>query len=71
MLILRNRPEFPSDFSPDAINLITGFLQTESSQRLGAHGFKEVFDHPFFKTIDWEAMMKMEVESPIKVKIVQ
>jgi len=26
MLILRNRPEFPSDFSPDAINLITSFL---------------------------------------------
>lgn len=71
MLILRNRPEFPSFFSNDAISLITAFLQTESSQRLGAKGFKEVFDHPFFKTINWEAMFKMEIESPIKRKIIQ
>ena len=42
-----------------ASGILKGFLNKVPSDRLGCHkesGFMEIMTHPFFKTIEWEAV---------------
>jgi hypothetical protein len=36
----------------------------DKNNRLGANGFDEIFNHPFFKPIKWDRIM--EEEAPFK-----
>lgn len=53
-----NVPYFDDFMSIDAIALLQGLLNLDSSERLGCgpDGLAAVKSHPFFKTIDWEAL---------------
>jgi len=61
-----NRPEFPENFSPNLKDLIRRFLNSDPSKRLGADSFDAIKEHPFFYDINWEALVKLTIESPIK-----
>ena len=42
-----------------AAGILKGFLNKVPTDRLGCHkesGFMEIMTHPFFKTIEWEAV---------------
>lgn len=56
---------FPNwkEISKECKNIILMFLDKDSSKRLGhKNDFMEVRKHPFFKSIDFEKLLKMELE---------
>ena len=49
----------PRSLSVRAAGILKGFLNKVPTDRLGCHkesGFMEIMTHPFFKTIEWEAV---------------
>ncbi|GJQ12782.1 hypothetical protein GpartN1_g4573.t1 [Galdieria partita] len=51
---------FPDGLSPEARSLILGLLERDPTERLGCgpEGISEVKQHPFFKDIDWNEILK-------------
>ena len=49
----------------EAVDLIDRLLCVDVTKRLGAHGAREIQDHPFFQGVQWErlAQQKTEAES--------
>ena len=52
--------------SNEAKDMINAFLRVEPTKRLGANGFDEIKQHPFFKDFDWVKLEKLEMVSPLK-----
>jgi hypothetical protein len=40
-------------------------LKFDPKERLGAHGFEELKQHPFFIDLDWGKLCKKELDSPL------
>lgn len=53
-------------FSPNAADLLRGLLQRDPADRLNVVQIKE---HPFFESIDWEALLARQVEPPFVPKV--
>jgi len=51
-------------FSEDLKDLLTKLLTKYPKKRLGYKGAEEVKKHPFFKNIDWEALLNKEIPPP-------
>jgi serine/threonine protein kinase len=71
--ILKSELQFPANCtaSAEARDLIGGLLQRDPAQRLGtrALGVQEIKSHPFFHSIDWAALEKLQVAAPFKPKV--
>ncbi|CDW81210.1 camp-dependent protein kinase catalytic [Stylonychia lemnae] len=64
--IMKKNPQYPQFLSPDAVNILKGLLQKEPEERLGfKNQFEEIKQHPFYKEINWNAMVKKEFDSKI------
>ncbi|KAL8940709.1 MAG: hypothetical protein Q9211_002148 [Gyalolechia sp. 1 TL-2023] len=63
--------KFPADMDPDARSLISGLCAVNPGQRLGnlAGGVDKVKSHPFFSTIDWDALYYRKIKGPIIPKL--
>ena len=58
-MILEKTIRIPRSLSVKAGSILKGFLSKNPLERLGCHkdsGFMEIMTHPFFKTIEWEAV---------------
>ena len=57
-------PEDTEDWSvdPQAKDLIASLLQQGPLDRLGTGGAKEVKDHPFFESVDWDSLLRQKAE---------
>ena len=55
--------EVPENISKDALNLILNLLNRDPKERLGAglRDAKEIKDHPFFRSINWNDAIKMKL----------
>lgn len=64
--IRRGRLEYPEHLSADAKSLLSGLLTRDPVHRLGcgASDAVEVKSHPFFKDVDWNALMALQVPAP-------
>ena len=63
---LRNAPlKFPFYVSRPAASLISKLLNRNPSERLGSLGSWQVTQHPFFSTIDWDALFNKEIPPPL------
>ncbi|CAI5701938.1 unnamed protein product [Peronospora effusa] len=64
--ILKEEPEFSDRFTPEAQDLITKLLTKDPEHRLGCgpDGVEEIKQHPFFTEIDWDMLLRMEMEVP-------
>eukprot|EP00127_Corallochytrium_limacisporum_P005692 Clim_evm71s210 gene=Clim_evmTU71s210 len=64
--ILHEDIAFPDDLDRACLLAVRGFLTRPVSRRLGCGrlGMRDVQRHPFFKSIDWEAMQELRVEPP-------
>jgi len=62
---------FPKDYNEHEKQLITAFLQTDITKRLGyMHGGVALIKkHPYFKGIHWDRLLKEKVQSPFDPKI--
>ncbi|KAM0790286.1 Serine/threonine protein kinase, AGC [Microbotryomycetes sp. NB124-2] len=68
--ILTDPLRFGDEFTPDARNLLTGLLNRDPAQRLGANGGDEIKRHPFFaKHIDFRKLMRKEYKPPFKPNV--
>ena len=57
----------PRSLSVKAGNILQDLLNKDPNERLGCHaekGFKEIIDHTFFSTIDWEALKLKKINPP-------
>ncbi|KAI9909779.1 hypothetical protein PsorP6_011182 [Peronosclerospora sorghi] len=69
--ILRGHLVIPDYLSPDARDLIQRLLHRDPKQRLGSGptGDREIFDHPFFTSVDWEKLKARKLPPPFQPKI--
>ncbi|CAG8554242.1 1959_t:CDS:2 [Paraglomus occultum] len=69
--ILFGKLKFPKGlFSDDAKSLIKGLLARNPGHRLGTHhDAEEIKNHPFFASIDWEALCNKQVSPPFKPNV--
>jgi len=52
---------FPTTTSPDALSLLQGLLERDSTRRLGSSQINEVIRSPFFQSIDFNALWRGEL----------
>lgn len=55
-----------TNISQSARSLLEGLLQKDRTKRLGAQegDFEEIKNHPFFRTIDWDALYDRKIDPP-------
>ena len=53
---------FPEHFWPETKSLLSGMLQRDVTKRLGYRGANEIKAHPFFRGVDWDAVMAKKIE---------
>uniref|UniRef100_S4RSW1 Uncharacterized protein n=1 Tax=Petromyzon marinus TaxID=7757 RepID=S4RSW1_PETMA len=61
-------PYYPRWITKDSRDILPLLLEREPMKRLGVTG--EIRQHPFFRTINWEALEKRELEPPFKPRVV-
>jgi len=64
--ILEDTVYYPKFLSKDVVNLISLLLMKDDRKRLGSGigGMKEVKAHPWFKDMDWTALIKKQLKVP-------
>jgi len=67
--ILSGELRFPNYISEEAKSLLEGLLTRDPAQRLGTRGGDEVKAHAWFADVDWEKLVKKEIEPPFKPKV--
>lgn len=48
----------PNRLSPDARSLLEQLLKIKPEKRLGSNGSMEIKDHPFFRDIDFDKLLR-------------
>ena len=63
--------KFPKYMSQDAINLLKGLFVKDPDKRLGSdpNGVDHIKTHPFFASIDWDAIYHKKIRPPFTPKI--
>ncbi|KAL8694112.1 MAG: hypothetical protein Q9218_001165 [Villophora microphyllina] len=66
-MICEGKLKFPREFDPNARDLISGLCTVNPTHRLGnlTGGVGRVKSHPFFASIDWEALYYRKQKGPI------
>ena len=73
--IVEGKVKYPQWMSSDARDLIGSLCTVNPSQRLGnissggVNGTALVKSHPFFETIDWDALYHRRIKGPIIPKV--
>lgn len=44
-------------------------MQKDPAKRIGAKNTKEVMDHPWFSSVNWDDVYQLKIEPPIKPEI--
>ena len=62
---------YKQDLSPDAMSLLQGLLIKDPEKRLGCglNGVEEIKAHPFFSDTNFDAVLQMEQDPPIRPKL--
>jgi len=71
-VILEKTIRIPRSLSVKAGSILKGFLSKNPLERLGCHkdsGFMEIMTHPFFKTIEWEALEQKQITPPYRPRL--
>jgi len=67
--ILSGELRFPNYISEEAKSLLEGLLTRDPALRLGTRGGDEVKGHPWFSDLQWDKLIKKEIEPPFKPKV--
>ncbi len=64
--ILFQKIEFPMWLEPETVDFIQRLLEIEPKNRLGfgPTGLKDIKSHPYFANIDWDLLVRKEIEPP-------
>lgn len=63
--------KLPASLSSTARDLLEGLFQKNPLYRLGngPHGPMEIMNHPWFESVDWDALLRKEVKAPFVPQI--
>ena len=61
--------EMPSHVLPLARDLIKRLLIVDYTHRLGFGGVEEVMRHPWFQSIDWDALYQCSTRAPLQMQL--
>ncbi|KAI8804110.1 kinase-like domain-containing protein [Cladochytrium replicatum] len=69
--ILKDEILYPVNMAKDAVTLLQKLLTKDPAKRLGSGrgDAEDIKRHPFFKGVDWDAMLKLQIAPPYKPKI--
>ena len=69
--ILNGKILFSSDFDSQSKSLIKHLLEPELSKRYGnlKNGVNDIKNHSFFRSMNWDKLLKQEIEAPFIPKI--
>ena len=69
--IMHGHIAFPKHFSAEAVDLIKRLLNPKHTKRLGVikGGAQLIREHPWFRSLNWQALENKELKCPIDVKI--
>ena len=69
--ILKGKIKFPSGFDSNAKSLIKHLLDSDLTKRYGnlKNGVKDITGHRFFKSLDWDKLLKKEIPPPYVPKV--
>lgn len=67
--ILSGELRFPNFISEEAKSLLEGLLTRDPALRLGSKGGDEVKSHPWFGDIQWDKLIRKEIEPQFKPKV--
>ena len=60
---------YPNDISNEAIDLLKRLFIINPQFRLGVNGAKEIKEHIFFKNLDWDNLIKMNLKPPFVPRV--
>ena len=61
--------KYPVYLSKDALSILQAFFTHDPDKRLGTDGIEKIKAHPFFKNIDWEAILQKKIKPPFIPRI--
>jgi serine/threonine protein kinase len=69
--ILKGKIKFPSGFDSNAKSIIKHLLDSDLTKRYGnlKNGVKDITEHRFFKGVEWDKLLKKEIEPPYVPKV--
>ena len=69
--ILEGKIKFTSDFDDKSRSLIKHLLEPDLSKRYGnlKNGVKDIKNHLFFKSMNWDKLLRQEIEAPFIPKV--
>ena len=69
--ILKGKIKFPSGFDSNAKSIIKHLLDSDLTKRYGnlKNGVKDITGHRFFKNVEWDKLLKKELEPPYIPKV--
>ena len=60
-------PEYPLFLKKDVVSILNMLLEPNPRRHLGARGAtRSILRHPFFKTVNWEAVLEKRVAPPLQ-----
>jgi hypothetical protein len=67
-MVVNDPVPFPDSLSPTARDLIAKLLNKNGARRIGAseRDVEEIKEHPFFARMNWEKLMRKQIEAPWK-----
>ncbi|XP_029731494.1 atypical protein kinase C isoform X2 [Aedes albopictus] len=71
-VILEKTIRIPRSLSVKAASVLKGFLNKNPADRLGCNrnaAFMDIVNHPFFKSIDWEALEQKQITPPFRPRL--
>ena len=69
--ILKGKIKFPTGFDSNAKSLIKHLLESDLTKRYGnlKNGVKDITGHRFFKSLNWDKLLKKELPAPYIPKV--
>ena len=69
--ILKGKVKFPSGFDSNAKSLVKHLLESDLTKRYGnlKGGVKDIKDHRFFKSFNWDKLLNREIQPPYIPKV--
>lgn len=65
--IAKGQFNLPQSCSPEAVDLINKLLDVDETMRLGSDGPDSVKSHPWFKDVDWKALVDRAIPVPEEI----
>ena len=69
-VVFPDKRKYRIDYSDDFMDIVLKLLDKDRATRLGSgpDGFMEIVNHPFFADIDKEAILRLDIEPPLRME---